>query len=477
MKTLSQDYRRIAKERILKRASDDFPYFFRVIFPKSFKTFVVGGYVDDIASFMQSSNKTIRVGPRDHIKSTSFYAHFMWKLLQARYSDNDLECHYFSYKDKMATYHIGGSANTDNIKALIARNPYFTGVNDLKVKSEGMGLFQWAGSNNVVSLSSAGLLTFTRGIHTKGIVYVDDPLQDEDPTTKLDPTKVRTINNRIMASIYSMPQFEQGAELHFVGTPQTEEDFYFNPKFTKQFSVRFDKAVVNEENHEVLFPEWRSYEWLLEKRESIGEKLFLQEYMCTPTHTLDSYIIAEHLDKCIDPSLINGPEEINLGEYDTVVGGLDIGKHQHPSHLTFHLIRENGDRIQLLSKWMDGWDYTDQIEEATRYGELYACEFLYYDDTRGEFESLQETGELPTWFVPVNLASRKKRFDYARAFSQKLENDTIKLLADERQRRQMLVVDGDLKARETSEGHGDCFWSNVCCMEYDRNIGTYIGFV
>jgi hypothetical protein len=40
-----------------------------------------------------------------------------------------------------------------------------------------------------------------------------------------------------------------------------------------------------------------------------------------------------------------------------------------------------------------------------------------------------------------------------------ITNKQIELLDDDRQRRQILTVDCDLQAPETSEGHGDAFFS------------------
>lgn len=463
-------------EKIRRKLLDDFYLFIRYGFSLSFKEFITGDFIKIIAQKLSHNPRTMEIGPRDHMKSTRFYAYFMWRLLRQHYGleRSRLECHYFSYKEKMATYHIGSPKNEDNIKDLIRRNPLFYDIQDTKEKAENTAIYTTSKGN--VSLSAQGLLTFVRGVHTKGIVFVDDPLQDEDPTTKLDPTKVKTINNRIMSSIYSMPQYESGGELHIIGTPQTEEDFYFDPKFQSKFA--FDARMSINKDNKPLFPEFRPLKWLLEKKDSLPEKIWLQEYMCRPTHSLDSYLIDEKIKQVIDTGLINYMDgNYKCPETSTMVAGFDVGKHQHPSHLSVMEITNNGKFIQRVTYWLDKWDYTKQIDLISDLSKKMGISQVFYDASRGEFETLQEMGELPECMVAVNLTGRKKRFDMARALSQKIESDTISLINDDRQYRQMLLVDSDLKARETSEGHGDSFWSNALCMMADAQLDAYLEII
>ena len=44
-------------------------------------------------------------------------------------------------------------------------------------------------------------------------------------------------------------------------------------------------------------------------------------------------------------------------------------------------------------------------------------------------------------------------------FEKMVENNEVELLNDRRMLDQILVVDNDLQALETPEGHGDSFWS------------------
>lgn len=190
---------------LYRAAYEDLPTFCDLIFSKSFgpdgagDEFTRGSWVRRRLEFLQSSNKTCDIGPRNHIKSTGFYCHFLWKLFRARFNAMPdvewadgparLEAHYFSYKQNSAGYHIG--QGKDSIKNLIERNPYFADLQDLKPTAETKGKWTWDGTHDL-TIDPHGMLSHVRGIHA-GFVYVDDPFQD--PENDLDPTAILKINN------------------------------------------------------------------------------------------------------------------------------------------------------------------------------------------------------------------------------------------------------------------------------------------
>jgi hypothetical protein len=52
------------------------------------------------------------------------------------------------------------------------------------------------------------------------------------------------------------------------------------------------------------------------------------------------------------------------------------------------------------------------------------------------------------------------------------------LLKEERQKRQLLNVDNELRAVETAEGHGDCFFSNAMAIKaYNEGSGVMLRFL
>jgi hypothetical protein len=141
----------------------------------------------------------------------------------------------------------------------------------------------------------------------------------------------------------------------------------------------------------------------------------------------------------------------------TIVAGFDIGKKTHPSHLSV-FAEVKGRLIQIYSKFFDGWNYTDQIEHLRQAIEVFKIDKLMYDDTRAEFEECRERGELPPEMEGVAFTAKSK-FTMATELDRVITNKELKLLNDPRQTRSILSVDCDLKAPETSEGHGDAFFS------------------
>ncbi len=109
--------------RVLQRASSDFVFFVNEIFSKSSSHFIGGQFVDDTARFLSQHKRTVRVSARNHFKSYSFYAYFMWKLMFEGASKS-IEAHYFSFNNDLAAYHVG------KIKVAIMANPYFRDIKE-----------------------------------------------------------------------------------------------------------------------------------------------------------------------------------------------------------------------------------------------------------------------------------------------------------------------------------------------------------
>lgn len=307
-----------------------------------------------------------------------------------------------------------------------------------------------------------GLLSFKRGIHAERI-YIDDPLKD--PENKLAPTVIHKINNVIKLEIYAM--VKKDGKCRVVGTPQTYSDFFFDEGLRERFDVVILDAMKDEANRIALFPEWKSFDELEAIRRTIGEKSFNQEYRAKPSYSEDSYISRKELITCINPSLIN--QASYSGSHD-VVAGYDIGKHTHPAHFSVFETWEDKDGThykQLLSKWLDGWDYKKQLEYLTHAIELYKIDVLRYDDTRGEFEGFKEQGLVPREMKPVHFSMKSKN-SMAASMQSIVLSGNLELINDTRQTDQILAVTSDLQAFESVDGHGDSFWSNALALWQEK---------
>lgn len=468
------------KERIaiLSRAVRDYPYFVENIFPYSPDIlkkgeWIGGNFINDITAWIAKNPKTIRVSAKDHFKSMSFYSHIMWKILRLSQTKRSREIQYFSYKERMAAYHIG------KIKMAVESNPFFNGVVDLKNNSDSDIKYTWDGEH-VLSVDSKGLLEFKRGVHCPD-VYVDDPLQD--PENKMVPTKITRINEIIKNQILDMAQ----EELHIVGTAQTNSDFFFDQDLTSRFSVRILPAIQDEANKISLWPEWMDYEELMAKKRERGEKVFNQEYLCSPVYSEHSFVDSkERLYGVVNPDnqnfdLKSWKKEIERREEQgeptdwDKVAGWDLGKKNHPAH--FVVFEKRGKkRVQIHDKWFDHQDYTAQLDYIQSYIEGMEIYKVYYDNTRGELEMLDETGELPGEMEGVHFTFKAKH-KMANAFDRAITNKEIELLNINRTLGQILIVSNDLDAPETPEGHGDSFWSIGMSFMDQEDEGTDVNFV
>lgn len=456
---------------------DGFPIFVEHIFSQSvdvFKAgkFVCGDFVLDIAGWLGGNSKTLRVSAKDHFKSMSFYAHIMWKILRLHRLKMNREINYFSYKENMAGYHLA------KIKLAIAGNPYFSEIIDMNPQAKSLLDYSWDGKKRLRAIPR-GLIGFKRGIHCND-VYVDDPFQD--PDNKMVPTKILLINRVMKTQILDMFQ----DECHIAGTAQTNHDFFFDEDFVSRFSRRILPAVVDEAKKIALWPEWMNFEELMAKKRERGEKVFNQEYLCSPVYSENAFVDSKtRLYSVVNPSLPNysieqWEKEIDRRiakkeelEFDRV-GGWDLGKKGHPAH--YAVFEKRGKkRVQIHSKWFDRVDYTAQLEYIKAHNEAFGVYRQYYDATRGELEMLSESGELGGEFEGVHFTFKGKH-KMAGAFDRAITAKEVELLNEPRQLNQILVVSNDLQAPETPEGHGDSFWSIAMTFLDTEDEATDINF-
>lgn len=428
-----------------------FKFFINHVFKASFEHFITGEYIDFVADRLEEHDWTMDVTARDHFKSTRLYAEIMYDIFTA---EKDIEGHYFSYQAGMSSYHLS------KVKRMIEINPFFTFCTNLNTQS--MSTVDFHNGRARVWFVPEGLLSFKRGIHAERI-YIDDPLKD--PENKLAPTVIHKINNVIKLEIYAM--VKKDGKCRVVGTPQTYSDFFFDEGLRERFDVVILDAMKDEANRIALFPEWKSFDELEAIRRTIGEKSFNQEYRAKPSYSEDSYISRKELMTCVNPDLIN--QASYSGSHD-VVAGYDIGKHTHPAHFSVFETWEDKDGThykQLLSKWLDGWDYKKQLEYLTHAIELYKIDVLRYDDTRGEFEGFKEQGLVPREMKPVHFSMKSKN-SMAASMQAIVLSGNLELINDTRQTDQILAVTSDLQAFESVDGHGDSFWSNALALWQEK---------
>ncbi|MCH7534274.1 MAG: hypothetical protein IH948_00730 [Bacteroidetes bacterium] len=441
---------------IQDRAKEDFSYFIKYVFPLSFRKgqIVKAPHTWDWAKRIQTNKRTATLSARKHLKSTTIYAYIMWIIFRLEEKEN-VKWLYMSYNQKMSVYH------TENIKNLIRSNPYFSGIKD---STSALSMLDYTWGNNRFQCTPSGILTFNRGWHGEGVIC-DDILQD--PTSELNFTIIDKINRIFMEQVMSLPK--EGGRIHLVGTAQHQTDLFFQLKENPSWDWAEHKAILNEKEEKPLWPELFSYERLCEiRRDEIGEKAFKKEYMCSPVWTEEAFFQRDELMEVVNVKTERVAASVwKRGGY--VFAGLDIGKKAHPSHVSIFWRYQNHTTM-LYQEFMWGWDYTKQIEHMEWLTKLYLIDEIRYDDTRGELESFREQNLIDKrLWVPFNF-SRDTKFKIAGNFSKMVNNKEVSLINNQKMIDSVLSVNNDLQAPQTSEGHGDAFWS-IALGLYERPVG------
>ncbi len=418
--------------------------------------YIIPDHLKSWCGRIQFCKRTSTIAPRFHLKSTLMEAYIIWKMYRMEQKWN--EWMFMSYTAESAAYH------TKKIKRYIDVLPeIFEGYSN-HTESESILYYQSA-EGRFFRCEPTGILTFQRGKHPNGIIC-DDVLRD--PQVRLDISQLEKITRAFFEEVEQMPK----EELHLVGTPQDQEDLLSQLETKSGYNCKRYDAIVDEEKHITLWPGLFPWDELQARRLRIGDKAFRKEFRCHPVRGVEGFISYESLNEIIKKELINYTFS-NLQELNgqKVFAGFDIGKKTHPSHLSVFVAHEvNGKKklIQIHSKFMDGWDYIDQLDYLNQAIEVFRIDKLHYDDTRAEFESARERNELPPQMAGVAFTAKTK-FSMATELDKVVTNKEIELLADDRQKRQILSVDCDLHAPETSEGHGDAFFSLCLAVDAWKN--------
>ena len=429
--------------------------------PEYFRAWHVGVVAEDIERCLQEGLNYCAVLPRFHFKSTILgHAFSVWRLLQAT---RDMSVLYLSYSDGMAKYHIS------EINKEVNRNPIL--MNWLKNRSPKADYsFRYHLGSKPVEIMHGGLFSFKRGMHVNGALIADDVLRD--PENPLNPAQINKVEDHFLTESMFIPL--KDIPVIVLGTPMMPGDLLTKLQKDDRFMTRNLPALDPAPNRRVLMPELYSEEWLLQQQKA-RPKSFASEFLLIPHFSTEAYFESEDIEKCEDDTLVNHPasKKYEKSIDEQLFAGFDVGKKRHPSHLV--IFRRRGEVLeQIHQSWLDGWNYTEQVEFLNDIAENFDIMRGYIDNTRGE---LEDRGLAHMW-RPMTF-SRKSKNTMAQIFETYVMNDRLKLLKDERQRQQILSVNNELKAPETPMGHGDAFFSIAmaaqAAYELEQNIYTTLG--
>ena len=448
------------KIKTLNEASKNFYFFTLNIFAKSFSNFIGGPYIEECCNYIQKYIRTMRIAFRSGFKSTELYDYTMYNIM-FRGMKEDLDIQYFSYSADLSGWHI------QQIKSLIAKNPYFKELHNLKPLAENVALYSWD-KKHFIKIRPSGILSFSRG-HKSNIIFADDILSD--PSNPIHPTVILKVNELFKSVI--LESLVPGGEIHVAGSPLSRADLYFDPALQKEFNTKFYPAITKDQNGNEIstWPEFYTLEQLKAKIPVMGEKAFASEMMVHPFYSTDSFFKKEQLRKTVvNSQLRNIPLVQGLDTKNLVIAGFDIGKKRHPAILSVFEIKD-GKAIQIHRKKMIKWPYyrakpydpmhPSQVEYWKEAIKNFGIDTLYYDNTRGEFEGAKDSGLLTPQFIPI-VFSVKSKIQMATEFEKIILNKQIEIFDDEEMLNSICSVTNDLQKIESASGdHSDDF-DSIC---------------
>jgi len=434
--------------------------------------FGMGAHHREWCRRLPGSNLTTTIAPRGSLKSTLFRAYVAYLVWQIPVWGRNIEVLYFSYIQKFAGQH------TEKAKQYIDANPLYAmrGIRSLRA---GKTMLKYVDRRTGKRLTCApvGMMAFKRGLRGD-VLLLDDVLSD--PRKPLDVSQIAKITKIFKEEIRKIAKVAADgvprSQIHIAGTPQDETDLLFDMRKNPKCDWRIYPAV--NENGRLLWPEVLTPALLSEDLQAMGRIAFAKEMLCRPARSVDGFFQrADFNGLIVTPRTDRYPE---FGGF--VVGGWDLGKKRHPAHISLLRRLPDGHLWQRRSVWMDGWEYSQQLELVKRLIAKYHIRSFAYDNTRGELEALAERNELPRQMVPIVLSSRNE-WKMATDFDIEVTNRRLHLLDEanddgyDRQLEQILAVDGALDAMETPYGHGDSFWSNALAVFAAKTVGQSRGWI
>lgn len=449
----------------IRGAQASFQFFLMHVFPKSFSgkkfrladrryhEFELGEIHYIWAKIAQENARVCILAPRAHLKSTILnHAFSFWKLFRA---NQDVDGIVMSFKDTLAQEH------TTKIKGFIKTNPYCRMWVDLKKSAESVVDFSctfgegrtWRGQ-----IDPYGVMSAVRGLHPKFLVC-DDILSDF--ANALEPKQIRRIDAIFRQSLESLP--DEDDSLVVIGTPQSYEDTLYQLKNNSQYY--WGRFPAEFGDGQTLWPEKFDNARLRRTRNRVKDRAYQVEYMLVPVLATNSFIPVEVVEACIDKRLrrFSLDEPFNPAGTLGCYGGMDIGKHVHPTHLSVFALMPTGDLVQVYQEFLDGMDYRGQAKRVKQVIGHFKVRRFYYDNTRAEMEDRNMPKQAIGMAFSQKLKAQMALSMESRFFADEEEMGII-LLDDKRQTGQIVSVDKTLKSVETSEGHGDAFWSTALAL-------------
>ena len=298
-------------------------------------------------------------------------------------------------------------------------------------------------------------MSATRGRHPK-VVICDDILSDfNNALSSVELMKIERVFRQAIMSLPSNPD----DPLIVIGTPQSYDDLLYSLANTEGWLWVAYPAIADDINKIVLWPEKFSYDRLKKIEKQLTKSVFQVEFLLLPARVGDQFFSRDDVLAVIDPKLKKWPLEYEFDKGGMATyGGFDVGKQVHPSHVVIFLELENGTLVQIYEEFLDHMRYNTQVHRLNEIARVFGLSRGYFDST---YNVLEDRGLSTAW--RGRKFTRQLKGDMATLFEKRMaaspDEKGIILLNDVRQIKQITMVDKQLKAATTVDGHGDAFWS------------------
>jgi len=462
----------IVEDAYKKIKQNDFEFFINNVFAKGFeklegRDFISWDSPDSFPAILTDSlenyDRSVTIGPRDFGKTHLFMAYALYKMITA---EHRMMVYYLSFKQSQAEGFIKKVG-----KPIAQSSPLISAFfkNDFSRAKTKIDTVNPLGYQCI--MEPLGLSSAIRGEHSD-LMLVDNPLKDESAGQTANPTQVRKATKRFFEDGIPMVKDSTG-ECHVIGTAISPEDLLHKLQGKKGWMSNRIPAIKdiewNEDQTKIVggkssWPKrWPSAKNFNSKRNDTTLSGFKKEYLCMAARDVDTFLNRDKLETCFGLQSDNSNfEDLKKGEI-RLVGGHDIGKKVDPAHAIIFALDEEDHLYEWISKFMDGWEYQDQVEWWVRQFNRLPIYKAFYDDQRSEFEGFRERGDLPTGFEPQPMSYQAK-YNMAAELETYVNQGKIHFRDDSRTYQSLLSVGDDLKAVKNSAGHGDAFFSTILAV-------------
>lgn len=237
----------------------------------------IGRHHKEWWKMLQEKGDTVFMSPRDHGKSHCLGRAFpIWK---AKYDPWTKEIYILGADQSSAV------ENLDKVKALMMNTPSLSFLVP-KSRLDGVNSRTEMHLMNGKILRAKGYSSPLRGRHPQ-LIILDDVLNEKNSLTKDSRDRIEKYFFEVV-----MPMKDKGtatlqgrgfkSQIVVIGTAQDQQDLYHKLLNTSGFTGVKQKAVLNEETGEVLWPERYSYDDLMAIKEQRGSLSFSKEYQNEP---------------------------------------------------------------------------------------------------------------------------------------------------------------------------------------------------